>query len=1664
VLGNSQCNCDEGLVFRTTDQTCVPCGPGTSYDASRSACQECEAGQFSNSTPGVCLTCADNTVSLAGASECMPCASHALDPFGDGDFCGCDIGFYETGTPRTGQGCIGPDCQCSPCPRGFYKDQVTVAGMKALETGTLVEPTCVPCAAGTFTNITGATSRGQCTVCSDGQFQSEVGAQSCMDCPQHSISSPDRSLCLCDKGYYRVLADNAAGMECMPCPAGYYQDLVDQEQCKPCPAGTFSNQIAAAAVTVCKSCPGSPGMADYERIFVMEADGLSGDRLKGVAPYQAMTTCLACPLMSDPSQVDYKTCECLQGYYRNEIKFYEVYPQDVVINSTLMRLIFEAEARSLTTDMLRFSDEALGYTCSPCSAGYFKDKTNFEAACTPCPVGRYNNVSAATTECDCVSCPEGKIAPAEGSAECQDCPEGATVQAGRCACAAGTRKVLLEGYQDDGDASLLFRCEACPPGTFSEEIDQLQCKLCPAGTANPESRSTSQDTCLPCESEAVSQDGSPRCYKCITTDDVRPAAGTEERDNVFCGCKLGYYRQPDSTLPDTEHSEYLKFRCIPCAAGQYQDAGLNQPNCSMCPRGSYNPNTGAAAKTDCAPCGSGVDTFQGYTLDVGQAKCLRCPPNSQIHNFGRSCMCNSEFFAQYDIEDANKMDGNEIWEPNLLGSELGKANKTCTPCPTGGGCPGNDLLIGREGYWRSDINKTIFYQCRPDFCLDEAPIAAETTLESLNGPQCRLGHNKSTALCGSCQWVESEDNLWLMGSETCNKCSEKAHSTLYRFVVVFSGMLVAGAVVYVVFLRPFCFTLEKRFLAAMLPEWIMRVDAFAVMDGPWEEVISVFQDLFAALKMIGTGSIFKILLTFSQIVSSMFENLFVPWPSFVSYGIQIYSWFDLDLLTATSVMCSFPRQNHYSKLLNATLLPVGGTLLVVAIYLCGVTWAHYRSLDEMTVIDFRNRCHRGWMFLLFIIYPSVSQIVFTTFNCKELYDEHYIAADVTLKCYDARHQGWMAYASVCVIVYTLGIPLIFVYYLYEKKVPAIVQQKEHSTVIISLMEYCVRKQLLQFENLQYISTVDEVQTDTLRKIHDALCKDEYAPNPDYLMGYKAETSILPSEKIARRAGRVMEQYHASLESRSVLLKYLCRWAKEHNIARSALDWAETEEDLELVLREDNNEMGIDQEQQKDDRETNHSKFQRADSSFRYDDLVALPGVDESMLTQEDVEITNKNSSSSRSPSAPATASECAAADKSLLSKPPQHFSEISPHLDVPDSSLAQEALQKATGGEALTVLKGDLGQDTPVARTLYKCLSVPLRPIESLSKHQVDKEDVEHGSPLDKNLDRAHLRRATSLLAMKQKRNYQTVHREDFEVLRGSLIRRGSFAAARELELKIGRHLGGQTKQAKAAEMASRIAAARCGFLYTGYKPEAWYFEVVELLRKLIYSAFLIFVEPGSVSQVLVTVFFSFWSLALITWLDPMSKSMEGKFLTACNQQVFLIALIGLVYKAQLFEDSYLLELLLVASMMAAFCFPLIIILMAWSTRIQHTSVWLRRSTMLQTTQRQHSRRMQQRSSKKEKEMKGSFGHEGFGNKFEYALKYVRDEREFMDKKRTKSGISKDVSAAWNRAWEKIKKNVPPRTITRKSAVKCSVESDNEHNFAKVLQPSTSESSKKGAA
>ncbi|KAK3265853.1 hypothetical protein CYMTET_25495 [Cymbomonas tetramitiformis] len=56
-------------------------------------------------------------------------------------------------------------------------------------------------------------------------------------------------------------------------------------------------------------------------------------------------------------------------------------------------------------------------------------------------------------------------------------------------------------------------------------------------------------------------------------------------------------------------------------------------------------------------------------------------------------------------------------------------------------------------------------------------------------------------------------------------------------------------------------------------------------------------------------------------------------------------------------------------------------------------------------------------------------------------------------------------------------------------------------------------------------------------------------------------------------------------------------------------------------------------------------------------------------------------------------------------------------------------------------------------------------------------------------------------------------------------------------------------------------AAQRCGTLYLGYRADAWYFEVVELGRKLVYSGLLLFVEDGSLAQIVAAMLFALATL-----------------------------------------------------------------------------------------------------------------------------------------------------------------------------------------------------------
>ena len=70
------------------------------------------------------------------------------------------------------------------------------------------------------------------------------------------------------------------------------------------------------------------------------------------------------------------------------------------------------------------------------------------------------------------------------------------------------------------------------------------------------------------------------------------------------------------------------------------------------------------------------------------------------------------------------------------------------------------------------------------------------------------------------------------------------------------------------------------------------------------------------------------------------------------------------------------------------------------------------------------------LFVVFLVYSSVSFTIFQTFVCDPLDDGNaYLRADYSITCYTETHDAYIVYASLMVCVYPFGIPAFFGWWL-----------------------------------------------------------------------------------------------------------------------------------------------------------------------------------------------------------------------------------------------------------------------------------------------------------------------------------------------------------------------------------------------------------------------------------------------------------------------------------------------------------------------------------------------------------------------------------------------------------------------------------------------------------
>ena len=87
------------------------------------------------------------------------------------------------------------------------------------------------------------------------------------------------------------------------------------------------------------------------------------------------------------------------------------------------------------------------------------------------------------------------------------------------------------------------------------------------------------------------------------------------------------------------------------------------------------------------------------------------------------------------------------------------------------------------------------------------------------------------------------------------------------------------------------------------------------------------------------------------------------------------------------------------------------------------------------------------------------------------------------------------------------------------------------------------------------------------------------------------------------------------------------------------------------------------------------------------------------------------------------------------------------------------------------------------------------------------------------------------------------------------------------------------------------------GFLYSGYDPRYYYWESVELLRKLALTGLIIFVMPGSPSQLAVTCLIALVAIVLYGRMEPYLEGTDDTLQLLCQLQIFLLSFAGLLLR-----------------------------------------------------------------------------------------------------------------------------------------------------------------------
>ena len=614
----------------------------------------------------------------------------------------------------------------------------------------------------------------------------------------------------------------------------------DPNQCKSvCRQGTEDDGTEITSIVKFNACKGKEIMEEISERLQTRGSSIDKSILKGINyDFQGCPDKFVCPpdfyLRPQLDSLNAICAKCPDGQSSTgrQTKCVESCPAHAYRNSTMLTckrcpkgwigteskiVCMQCEAGKKWVTAKDVPTPELARACDVCPPGEFQSLPGKDS-CEQCKSGKYlpkesNQFMDHDEEKDCQNCVRGRYNPKPGQGDCFPCPSYPPTNPGSATCPAvecdvGEFKIEFQSQSRNNT----YNCSVCPKGYFNNLPNKINCKICVLGqfsstngsvscegcdrglygNSNATIRNFSDIACVDCPAGRHNiypkKDSLDDCEKCEAGK--WSALIGASRDSTCRSCLPGRYGEDKGAAVNTS--------CVLCLVGYFNaDIGSDSSsNCHKCPAGKYQGEKGAAY---CLPCYPGryqnvagesicLECVPGrYSDDVEQKVCKNCDTGKHA-NQTQATVCFKCLPGEY-----NNLTGQPLCKkcPGAQYTDLPGKTKCGTPPTTNFvvGAGGSSLVEIAKGWYATTNNmKDPTLPCPAgkigedppsDKCL-QCPAGWSSFKGNLDCFQCEKGKfapSEGSENCTKCDANSRREYTDLINATSCKVCDVNERST-----------------------------------------------------------------------------------------------------------------------------------------------------------------------------------------------------------------------------------------------------------------------------------------------------------------------------------------------------------------------------------------------------------------------------------------------------------------------------------------------------------------------------------------------------------------------------------------------------------------------------------------------------------------------------------------------------------------------------------------------------------------------------------------------------------------------------------------------------------------------------------------------------------------------